>query len=610
MNNISNDENMEIKRLDRKVKIKNIMIIFLVVMLILTFFSNTIMNYSVPEVSVCKLSSGVISRIVDASAIIESNQENVIFADEDIEIKRTAVKKGQTVEEGQILFYLNTGEENSEVKELKNMIDEAKLQYEKNLLDLGNDYFAENQQVQMARDQLDAAIAARDNAAINSSQSEIFTVSSTELNKRLNLINRDIEAIESDNYNALSSDSKAKLQNELNNYNLSNREYVALSEALAQNVQMYSGDIAFKESERHLAELKITLDRLTEDKADKRKIEDAQIAYDYALADHETLSALKQTIDDQKAKLTLAESSKATAFAALEPKINELLDCLISERFEIEQNILVSENESSDKYKFSSDENCDYDLAVNDAKYSLDAAVHELEIKIKSDSIQNKSKKLDLEAAKKKIEEQEKKLAELIKKNGMSEITSPVSGIIQEIYVVTGAKIASGEQLLKIDILDEGFKAVVTLSKDAAEAVYKGQDAKVTDFSDVNAVVQDIVKSKNTPNSVEVTLKITGDVESGQQIRIQFSESSDQTSNVIPKTAVKEDASGQFIYGVISRNTPIGNRYTAKKIPVSIMSEDDKQCSVSGEFGDCEDYIIISSSKPFSSGDKVRLAGE
>ncbi len=601
---------MEIKRLDRKVKIKNIMIIFLVVMLILTFFSNTIMNYSVPEVSVCKLSSGVISRIVDASAIIESNQENVIFADEDIEIKRTAVKKGQAVEEGQILFYLNTGEENSEVKELKNMIDEAKLQYEKDLLDLGNDYFAENQQVQMARDQLDAAIAARDNAAINSSQSEIFTVSSTELNKRLNLINRDIEAIESDNYDALSSDSKAKLQNELNNYNLSNREYVALSEALAQNVQMYSGDIAFKESERHLAELKITLDRLTEDKADKRKIEDAQIAYDYALADHETLSALKQTIDDQKAKLTLAESSKATAFAALEPKINELLDCLISERFDIEQNILVSENESSDKYKFSSDENCDYDLAVNDAKYSLDAAVHELEIKIKSDSIQNKSKKLDLEAAKKKIEEQEKKLAELIKKNGMSEITSPVSGIIQEIYVVTGAKIASGEQLLKIDILDEGFKAVVTLSKDAAEAVYKGQDAKVTDFSDVNAVVQDIVKSKNTPNSVEVTLKITGDVESGQQIRIQFSKSSDQTSNVIPKTAVKEDASGQFIYGVISRNTPIGNRYTAKKIPVSIMSEDDKQCSVSGEFGDCEDYIIISSSKPFSSGDKVRLAGE
>ena len=36
---------------DRKDKIKNITIIFLLVMLILTFFSNTIMNYSLPEVS-------------------------------------------------------------------------------------------------------------------------------------------------------------------------------------------------------------------------------------------------------------------------------------------------------------------------------------------------------------------------------------------------------------------------------------------------------------------------------------------------------------------------------------------------------------------------------
>ena len=35
---------------DRKDKIKNITIIFLLVMLILTFFSNTIMNYSLVEV--------------------------------------------------------------------------------------------------------------------------------------------------------------------------------------------------------------------------------------------------------------------------------------------------------------------------------------------------------------------------------------------------------------------------------------------------------------------------------------------------------------------------------------------------------------------------------
>ena len=42
---------------DRKDKIKNITIIFLLVMLILTFFSNTIMNYSLVEVSTQQVTS-------------------------------------------------------------------------------------------------------------------------------------------------------------------------------------------------------------------------------------------------------------------------------------------------------------------------------------------------------------------------------------------------------------------------------------------------------------------------------------------------------------------------------------------------------------------------
>ena len=37
---------------NRREWVKNIIIVFLLVMLLLTFFSNTIMNYSLPEVSV------------------------------------------------------------------------------------------------------------------------------------------------------------------------------------------------------------------------------------------------------------------------------------------------------------------------------------------------------------------------------------------------------------------------------------------------------------------------------------------------------------------------------------------------------------------------------
>jgi hypothetical protein len=52
---------------ERKEKIKNIAIIFLIIMLLLTFFSNTIMNYSLVEVSTQMVSSGKVTSKVRGS---------------------------------------------------------------------------------------------------------------------------------------------------------------------------------------------------------------------------------------------------------------------------------------------------------------------------------------------------------------------------------------------------------------------------------------------------------------------------------------------------------------------------------------------------------------
>ena len=45
----------------RREWVKNAMIVFLTVMLLLTFFSNTIMNYSLPEVAAQYIQSGTIT---------------------------------------------------------------------------------------------------------------------------------------------------------------------------------------------------------------------------------------------------------------------------------------------------------------------------------------------------------------------------------------------------------------------------------------------------------------------------------------------------------------------------------------------------------------------
>jgi len=53
--------------------VKNAAIIFLSIMLVLTFFSNTILNYSLPEVAAQYAQSGTITTKVRASAPIEAN---------------------------------------------------------------------------------------------------------------------------------------------------------------------------------------------------------------------------------------------------------------------------------------------------------------------------------------------------------------------------------------------------------------------------------------------------------------------------------------------------------------------------------------------------------
>ena len=67
---------------DRKDKIKNITIIFLLVMLILTFFSNTIMNYSLVEVSTQQVTSGQITSKVRGSGSVEASESYSVTIEE------------------------------------------------------------------------------------------------------------------------------------------------------------------------------------------------------------------------------------------------------------------------------------------------------------------------------------------------------------------------------------------------------------------------------------------------------------------------------------------------------------------------------------------------
>ena len=90
----------------RREWVKNAAIIFLSIMLVLTFFSNTIMNYSLPEVATEYVQSGTITEKVRGTGTITASDPYNVSISESRVISSVAVKAGEEVKKGDPLFYL------------------------------------------------------------------------------------------------------------------------------------------------------------------------------------------------------------------------------------------------------------------------------------------------------------------------------------------------------------------------------------------------------------------------------------------------------------------------------------------------------------------------
>ena len=121
---------------NRKDKIKNIAIIFLLIMLVLTFFSNTIMNYSLVQVSTQQVRSDSITSKVRGSGTVEANETYSVSIKESRKIATVAVKTGQEVEEGDVLFTL-TDAESEELIAAREELEDAEFAYETAVLSSG-----------------------------------------------------------------------------------------------------------------------------------------------------------------------------------------------------------------------------------------------------------------------------------------------------------------------------------------------------------------------------------------------------------------------------------------------------------------------------------------
>lgn len=125
-------KNGEKKPINKKDMVKNVAIGFLSVMLLLTFFSNTIMNFSLPQVATQSIGYGSISPQIRGSGTVSAEDPYNVILKETRKVSGVAVKEGAHVEIGDVIYYLED-KESEELKTAKDSLNEKEVSYEQAL---------------------------------------------------------------------------------------------------------------------------------------------------------------------------------------------------------------------------------------------------------------------------------------------------------------------------------------------------------------------------------------------------------------------------------------------------------------------------------------------
>jgi multidrug efflux pump subunit AcrA (membrane-fusion protein) len=631
----------------RKDIIKNIAIIFLIVLLVLTFFSNTIMNYSLPEVNAQYVSEGTINEKIRGTGIAEANDLYEVNTEETRTIKSVNIKNGSEVKKGQVLFVFEDNE-SDELKDAQDTLDTMELEYQKALLSNAlPDYTLDNLAIQNARDDLQKAIALR-NSSVYSGASD-NTSGNTE--EYINSLNSEIQSLTSENekfQNILTAiDTEDYASPYLSGYNEIYQAVSAVSDAESAyasaqtNQAQYESETAVSSSElqseytakqRELEQFNIELERLKEDLELKgssdieteRLISDKEYSIKYAeedlrIAEINLNSAIERETNLKKAEAeTLsAESNLNKVKADLKSVVNSIRNNISSKISDNSSRINSDTTELENIQNVQSENNTsvityeEADEQVKAAQRTLNELLVTLSKTQKDDKLANSLAELEIESQAEKIKKQEELVAKIKEKSSETEIKSKIDGTVSQLNVSAGDKTSADTPLAVIQIADKGYSVSFSVTNEQSKKLRVGSTAEVTNVYDgeVSAVLESIKTNPDNPKEKMLTFSVTGDISPNQSLSISAGGKSVKYDTVVPKSAVREDKSGKFVLVVRAKSSPLGNRYKAYKVGVEVTASDDASSAITGNISG-SDFVITASDSPIESGMLVRLAEE
>ena len=215
---------------------------------------------------------------------------------------------------------------------------------------------------------------------------------------------------------------------------------------------------------------------------------------------------------------------------------------------------------------------------------------------------------LDMQAAKENIEKKKEALAKLTANADELEVKAKVGGVVASIEVTAGNSIGPDTPLAKLNVADRGYTIKISVTAEQAKRVKVGDKADVVNYwgGNVEAVLENIARDPNTSGNNLLVFKLTGDVDPNTNLTLSIGQKSANYDALVPNSAVRTDNNGSFVLALTSKSTPLSTRYTATRVPVQVLAQDDTMSAISG-IGAGE-FVITTSTKPIEAGTQVKLA--
>ena len=543
--------------------VKNAVIAFLSIMLVLTFFSNTIMNRSLPEVATAFVESGTINAKIRGSGTVSAGESYDVVMDQTRKVSSVLVKVGDLVETGDVLFTLSETE-SDELKQAQDTLENMRLNYQKSVLNMDSaDYAQENRNIQKAREALTEAKAEMENCAVSDDQIYQAQMTLKEAQRAKKDLEEALKKLQDDRSESASRYDTLEAQ-----ITAWEKECETLSDAidgyekqirsLKAGTGNLAGDLQKAKDELKACQITYANDRIVHGSAYEALKEEAQsyaadnddiVIQMAALANKmepndarriafKTLQSSMDAVDTAQAKvdtlqaLVDGQSSVQAQISQLEETLSQAEDDYSSRKKDIksakrelsdledevtdykeeedwyEQQIdSAGENVEtlSDQYDQLKQLKSNYKAAeerVKDCQNSLDDLLFALAEQKKADGKTAASQQLDLEKARKDIQEQEERVAEL-KANALgAEVTAKVSGQISSLNVTAGRDAGAGETLAVIEVVDRGYTVRLPVTTEQSQKVRLGDKASVTNYywgQQIDATLTQIINDPSNP---------------------------------------------------------------------------------------------------------------